>query len=439
MCVCHIEDPSAWYIRKELRCDLIDISLGDPSVAALKEEVAKRTGVPPQRQRYYGILEILWGGLNFDTEQILCGDGEGESVLATLHDLKTRGRIESERTIGIVLLPAVDAGSGDGDVNDVEIDRVVSAKRAHEKRTAAGRANAVEIADDSESDKDDDDGSGTPQPKRARRARNEAGAEVVKRKKRRNRRGAGRKGNNPAAATSGHGSSSSSSLAGGMARNEKALGENSATRAQYSVAGQDRSSSSSSAAEAHGADEEAEPVVEEGTGNDAASNNGNVNCQAAVAAGAGDGDRGNSSTSNTAETDGRQKEGVGEGQEADQIEEDDDETGNGTDAPRDAAAADAGTSGEAAAPAAEAPDAAGNAPQSLRQWLCGLDANGSKTGRFEAYAEAFEREFGSLGSLVLTSDNPKYGVESVLQACGVQRIGDRAEIEWAIGKLPRPE
>lgn len=100
------------------------------------------------------------------------------------------------------------------------------------------------------------------------------------------------------------------------------------------------------------------------------------------------------------------------------------------------AAVNANGAEEEATPAAEEE---GGAPQSLRQWLQSLEVDGTPAGRFERYADAFEFEFGSLRDLALAADNPRLGMSRILRACNVQRMGDKAAVEWAIGKIPRPE
>lgn len=96
---------------------------------------------------------------------------------------------------------------------------------------------------------------------------------------------------------------------------------------------------------------------------------------------------------------------------------------------------------EAAADGAPAQVAALDPPvqSELRGWLQNFDANGSNTGRFEAYAAAFEAEFDSLEDLVIAADAPSIGLEAVLDRCDVRSLGDRARMQFAVAKFPRPE
>lgn len=73
----------------------------------------------------------------------------------------------------------------------------------------------------------------------------------------------------------------------------------------------------------------------------------------------------------------------------------------------------------------------------LPGWLRQLDAAGGIFGRYEAYAPAFGREFGTLEALALAVDQD--GVDAIFEDCGVVARGDRAHLTFEIGKLERPE
>lgn len=154
--------------RYEVRVSFDD----EPTTRAFKEKVTEETGVTLRRQRYYALIRS-GDGWRVDSEQILCGDDKSEKVLAALANKKGIHECVAGflPLIGVVFLTPGDAGSGDGD-EGVEIERVVSAEEVHENRVAQGRANAVEIADDSGSG--EDDGSNPRKPKRRRRARDKA-------------------------------------------------------------------------------------------------------------------------------------------------------------------------------------------------------------------------------------------------------------------------
>lgn len=92
----------------------------------------------------------------------------------------------------------------------------------------------------------------------------------------------------------------------------------------------------------------------------------------------------------------------------------------------------AATPGEVLAPV---PALDGPVPSELRHWIRRLDAGGA----FEAYAAAFEQEFRTLEDLALAADDSDVGLAAVFDKCGVQRLGDRARLKFAINKLPRPE
>jgi len=181
VCVYRIEDPSVWIHTEDSTGIIIPNVDGLTTVRQFKQYMEAKTGIPPERQRYHGVSNVFYshsGGrarwrFHFHTPEIL-KDGD-QLIERTLWDLSRRvDRIKSENVIGLVILPA-GASAPEGEEDEPRVIRQVDAV---EERIAAGRANAIEIGDESEFNDNDDRRGPLPQKRQHRSGRNERTGEA---------------------------------------------------------------------------------------------------------------------------------------------------------------------------------------------------------------------------------------------------------------------